>query len=186
MLAREAAEDGRFEEALALAMLLLDADPAHCDGRFICSLSLLMLDRPEEARAILDPFVSEFPGYPDAAWLRAGLLRRMLHETHPDILAAYDLVAAVDADNLYAHVERAEVLRAHGRYDEARGCYSDILRSAACTDMGLRTEAAFNLGCVALVLGDTEAARMGFEQALQADPGHVDAAEMLALLVDTE
>ncbi len=180
--ARVAAEEGRFEEALGLAALLLEADPVDRDARFITAMSLLMLDRPVEARTVLDPFVAEHPDYPNAAWLRAGLLRRLLHEAHTEVLAAYDLVASVDPANLYALVERADILRAHGRYGEARDCYARIQSEEVCADATLRIEAAFNLGCVALVLGETDTARAAFQKVLNTEPEHAEAAAMLALI----
>ena len=112
----------------------------------------------------------------------AGLLRQMHGDNDPCVQEAYTLVLAVDPQNAYAQVERADVLRACGRYEEARDVYARCQSPDFCEDVALRVEAAFKLGCVALVLQENSLAHDSFRAVIAADPDYPDAHEMLALV----
>ena len=75
-------------------------------------------------------------------------------------------------------MDRADILRVNGRYEEARDTYAFLRQPAACEDASLRLDAAFKLGCVALVLNDNEAAREAFGSVLALDPNYPDARAM--------
>lgn len=148
--------------------------------RFIQGFTLLMLQRWEEALAALDALLADAPDFPDAAWVRAGLLRQLRGELDPAVLAAFDLALQIDPGNRYARVERADLLRVQGRYEEARDVYA-VVRSD-CPDEALRVEATFKLGCVALVLQENECSREAFQAVLDIVPDYPDAQAMLDLV----
>jgi tetratricopeptide (TPR) repeat protein len=185
-LARLLNEAGRFSEALQASQRALERDgppEAHDEARFAQGVALLMLERGEEAVEALETLLRANPAYPNAAWLRAGLLRQRLGDLHPETLSAYDRALVADPDNLYAQTEYADILRAQGRYREARDIYARI-QSAAAEDAELRLEAAFKLGCVAMVLNETETARCAFRAVLEVAPNYPDAQACYDLLTE--
>lgn len=174
--------EGQYKEALQVSEQALALDSQNTDARFAQGLSLFMLDRLEEADTVLSTLLSSHPDYPNAAYLRAGLIRKQKGDQAPEVLDAYDLTLSVDPANLYALCERATILRAVGRYEEARDIYVRLQSPDFCPDETLRTEAAFNLGCVAMVLQDNETARKAFRAVLAVVPDYPDAEAMLALV----
>jgi tetratricopeptide (TPR) repeat protein len=172
-------ELGRYRDALEASRRALERNPQQADARFAQGLALFLLERLDEAETVLNALVADAPDYPNAAYLRAGLLRRTRGDLAPEVLAAYDLVRTVDPDNLFALSERADILRANGRYAEARDIYARLRSPALCPDEALRVEAAFNLGSVSLTLGDTETAREAFRAVLDAAPDYPDAQAMV-------
>jgi tetratricopeptide (TPR) repeat protein len=174
---------GRFDEALEAAVQAITADPAQRDAWFAQGFALYMLERWPEAERTLDTLVELEPGYPNAAWLRAGLLARLHDPQDPAVLAAYDLTLAVDPANLYARVERADVLRANGRYEEALAAYLAV--RAAAPEEPLLVEATFKQGCVALVLQNIDAARASFRTVLDYAPDYPEAQEMYRLVTSS-
>ena len=152
------------------------------EAHFELCYKLYMEERWSEALTELELLVAEAPDHPNAAWLRAGLLRQMHGDNDPCVQEAYALVLAVDPQNAYSQVERADVLRACGRYEEARDVYARCQSPDFCEDVALRVEAAFKLGCVALVLQENSLAHDSFRAVIAADPDYPDAHEMLALV----
>ncbi len=173
---------GRLEESLAVLRHARCVDATHHAARFGLCFTLYLLERWPEALSELEAFVADAPDQADALWLRAGLLRRLYDDSDARVLDAYDAVLRADASNLYARLERADVLRALGRYEEARSVYADFADADICPDETLRVEAAFKAGCVALVLNDTPAARVSFQSVIDAAPDYPDARDMLALV----
>ncbi len=173
---------GRLEEGLAVLRQARGADATDPAVRFGVCFTLYLLQRWPEALAELDAFITDAPKYADALWLRAGLLRRLYDDSDARVLDAYDAVLCADASNLYARLERADVLRALGRYEEARSVYADFALPDVCPDEALRVEAAFKSGCVALVLNDPDAARVSFQSVVDIAPDYPDARDMLALV----
>ncbi len=178
--AQELNELGRFEEALQAAQRALEANAESADTRFARGFALMMLQRPREALEAIDALVAADPTYPNAAWLRAGLLRQMRGDLDTTVREAFELAAGVEPANLYLRVECADILRAHGHYDQARDLYAGV--SAAAVDEPLLVEAIFKLGCVALVLQDTPAAIEAFQTVLDIAPDYPDAREMYEMI----
>ncbi|MCS6776411.1 MAG: tetratricopeptide repeat protein [Chloroherpetonaceae bacterium] len=174
--------EGRYAEALQHSQDALTLDRQNDDACFLQGLTLFLLGRLEEADAVIGTLLDRRPDYPNAAYLRAGMLRKRAGDHAPEVLAAYDRTLAVDPDNRFALCERADVLRAQGRYAEARDIYMQLTSPEFCPDEALRTEATFNLGCVAMVLQDNETARKAFRAVLDADPDYPDARSLLALV----
>lgn len=163
----------------------VEADPGNCEARFRLALALCFQEEQEEAEealAVLGELLTAEPAFPNAAWLRAGLLRRRHGDTHPDVLDAYEVAAAAMPPNPYAQCECADVRRAHQRYREALELYREVSVAASCVDEGLRLEANFNRASVALTLGETEEAREALRAVLETDPDYPDAQELFALL----
>lgn len=178
-------ELGRYREALAFSWQALEAEESsetHQAARFAQGFALLMLGQLEEATIALEALLAVNPAYPDAAWLRAGALRQRLDAQHPGVLTAFDFAVQSDPANPYLQVERADVLRACGRYAEAREVYARICADESCADGELRLEATFKLGLVAMVLGETQTAREAFRAVLAVAPETPDAADLLVLL----
>ncbi len=173
---------GRYREALTEAERALQQDASDCEAQFALAFACLLLNRAEEARSALDTLLALSPDYPNAAWMQAGLLRSLHGDHDPRVLPAYDDALRVDAGNLYALCERADVLRSLGRYHEAQALYARLSTPAGCAEEALRIEATFHYGCVALVLNEPQEARTAFETVLAAAPDYPDAGEMLALL----
>ncbi len=152
---------------------------------FIQGFTLMQMGRERDAVAVFDTLSEIQPEYPNAAWIRAGLIRQIHGDQHPDTLASYETVRTLDPDNLFARVEYADILRGHGRYREAREIYQAVFTSDACTEEALRIEATFNLGCVALVMEDAMAASEAFRFVLDAAPDYPDAQAMYELAAST-
>ena len=172
---------GRMEDALACFRRVLEENAANPEARFGLCFTLYLLERWPEALTELEVFVAACPDYANAAWLRAGLLRRLYGDRDARVLDAYALVVQVDPANAYAQLERADALRACGRYEEARDVYTRYA-SLATEDEALRVEAVFKLGCVSLVLQDNDAARSAFRAVLDAAPDYPDAEDMYAFV----
>jgi superkiller protein 3 len=176
---------GRYAEALEVCDRVLQTAPQEREAFFTRAFALVMLERWQEALATLDTLVGLDPTYPDAAWMRAGLLRRQRGDLDDAVLAAFDCALENDPGNLYAQVERADLLRSRGNYTEARNIYARVRE--ASPDDTLRLEATFKLGCVALVLQDEIEARKALESVLAVAPDYPDVRDLLDLLDgDTE
>ena len=176
---------GRMQDALACFRRVLEEEAANPEARFGLCFTLYLLERWPEALTELEIFVAACPEYPNAAWLRAGLLRRLYGDRDTRVLDAYALVVQVDPANAYAQLERADALRTCGRTEEARDIYA-CYASPATEDEALRIESAFKLGCVSLVLQDNDAARSAFRAVLDAAPDYPDAQDMYDLVTDDD
>jgi tetratricopeptide (TPR) repeat protein len=152
------------------------------DALFARAVALLMLRQLEEALPPLEELLARTPNYPNAGWLRAGMIRQRLGDQHPDTLAAYDAALEAAPDNLYMLTERADILRALGRYEEARNTYAALCAPEICPDEELRAEVTFKLGCVAMVMNDNETARDAFYDVLEIAPDYPDARSLYDLL----
>ena len=174
---------GRLEEALAALRQARCVDDAHQAARFGMCFTLYLLERWPETLTELDALVLDAPNHGEALWLRAGLLRRLHGDHDPRVLDAYDATLCADPSNLYARLERADILRSLGRYQEAHAVYAAFLLPDACPDEALRVEAAFKSGCVSLVLGDKDTAHSAFQSVVDTAPNYPDAREMLNLTI---
>lgn len=171
-------------EALTEAELRLARAPDDPAAQFQKAYALLVLDRLAECEVTIERLCAEFPAYPDARWLLAGVLRRNRGENDPEVLAAYEQALESDPQNPYVRSEYASLLRATGRYNEAFAVYSELCAPGACEDEELRMEVGFQLGAVAQALGDYGAALAAYRAVLAIDPDHHDAMAMVELLAD--
>ena len=170
------------DDMLAEAEALLLADSRSASAQFQRAYALFLLGRLPECERELEDLCAANAGHANGWWLYAGVLRGRSGNRDPAVLNAFERAVAADAANLYVQAEYADVLRSLSRHQEARAIYEGILRPDACADDPLRCEAAFNLGIVLQVLGDTEAALAAFQTALALDPANADAAAMAELL----
>jgi tetratricopeptide (TPR) repeat protein len=67
-------EDERWAEAEAVARRRLESDPTEAQARALLGWSLTELDRMDEAEAVLEELLRQFPGYLDG-WVELGILR---------------------------------------------------------------------------------------------------------------
>ena len=172
---------GQLEAALDALQRARSVDDTHRAARFGLCFTLYLLERWPEALIELDAFAQTAPDHGEALWLRAGLLRRLYGDHDPRVLDAYDATLRADMSNLYARLERADVLRALGCYAEAQAVYAGFASPDICPDESLRVEAVFKQGCVSLVLGDTDAARRAFQCVVDTAPDYPDAQDMLLM-----
>ena len=174
--------EGFPDEALAEADRALSLEPHNPRARFQKAYSLFLLGSLAQAGDVLDDLCQTSPDYPNAQWLRAGVLRRRLGDHDPNVLGAYRQALDSDSANLYIQSEIADVLRARGAYAEARAMYRQLASHEACEDEALRIEATFQLGVVSQVLGELDEALAAFSTVLEQMPDYPDAREMVELL----
>ena len=175
-------ELGYFEEALQTCDTALALRAFHDTALWWRAYALFMMERLNEALVGFDALLAHVPTYPNAAWMRAVTLHRLRGERSPIVMEAYDRAVAANAADPYVQVERADILRVHGRYEEARDAYALVRQPAFCDDAALRIDAAFKLGCVALVLNEVETARDAFLEVLKLDPNYPDARAMFEFI----
>jgi tetratricopeptide (TPR) repeat protein len=112
----------------------------------------------------------------EAWWLRAGLMRGVYGDFDPRVLSAYDEALLREPSNLYARVERADILRSLGKTEQACAEYESVM---ALTEEGaLRYEVAFKLGCVYWALNRPHEALSAFHIVLEHDPTNAEAREL--------
>ena len=171
-------ELGYYEEALAVCEAILKTSPQVPTALWWKAFALYRLERIGDALTAFDALLSQSPLYPNAAWMRAIALRSLRGERAAIVMEAYDRAASADPKNACVLMERADILRVNGRYEEARETYAFLRQPVACDDAALRLDAAFKLGCVALVLNENETARAAFWSVLSLDPNYPDARAM--------
>ena len=171
-------ELGYYEETFAVCDAILKTAPQAHTALWWKAFSLYRMERIGEALAAFDALLAQAPHYPNAAWMRAISLRSLRGERAAIVMEAYDRAASADPKNACVLMDRADILRVNGRYEEARATYAFLRQPAACEDSSLRLDAAFKLGCVALVLNDNETAREAFGSVLSLDPNYPDARAM--------
>ncbi len=175
------AQSGRFQEALEAADNILEEHPDCPDALFakVISLSIQQLWTP--ALAASDRLNEIMETYPNALWLRAGILRQVRGDTEPQVLEAYNRAINHDDLNIYARMERADVFRSTQQYENAQLEFNWILER--CNgDEELRTEAQFKLACIELVLGNRDAARALITAVLNTAPDYPNANDLSLLL----
>ena len=171
-------ELGYYEEAIERCEATLMHTPASHAALWWKAFALFRMERFGEALTAFDALLAQAPHYPNAAWMRAILLHKLRGERAAIVMEAYDRAAAADPHNACVQIERADLLRVNGRYEEARDIYNWLRQPAACEDASLRLDATFKLGCVALVLKEVETSRAAFRAVLDADPHYPDAQAM--------
>ncbi len=171
-------ELGYHEQALAVCDAILKTAPQAHTALWWKAFALFRLERIGEALAAFDALLAWSPQYPNAAWMRAIALHRLRGERAAIVMEAYDRAAAADPKNPCVLMERADLLRVNGRYEEARDTYTWLRQPAVCDDAAMRLDATFKLGCVALVLNEVETAREAFWSVLHHDPHYPDARAM--------
>ena len=171
-------ELGYHEKALIVCDAILEIAPQAHTALWWKAFALFRLEQTAAALAAFDGLLAQSPHYPNAAWMRAIALHRLRGERAAIVMEAYDRAAAADPKNPCVLIERADLLRVHGRYEEARDIYLWARQPANCDDAALRLDSTFKLGCVALVLNEVETARAAFKNVLDADPNYPDARAM--------
>ena len=171
-------ELGYYEEAFAVCDAILQTSPQAHTALWWKAFSLYRLERTHEALSAFDALLSQAPHYSNAAWMRAITLRSLRGERAAIVMEAYDRAASADPKNACVLMERADLLRVNGRYEEARDTYAFLRQPTACEDAALRLDATFKLGCVALVLNENETARDAFWSVLSLDADYPDARAM--------
>lgn len=167
------AAEGAYEEILHLTEPYTQRASASHNLLFWRSFALFNLQRWREALQLLNRLARYPRTSPQALWLRAGLLRNLNGDTDASVLRAYNRLLKRDPTNLYARVERADVLRSLGRSKEAIAAYKDVL--LATSEASLFCETAFKLGCVLMAEGENEKALEQFLAVLDKDPTYPDA-----------
>ncbi|HLI48983.1 MAG TPA: hypothetical protein VKV18_09875 [Chthonomonas sp.] len=112
----------------------------------------------------------------EAWWLRAGLMRGVYGDFDPRVLSAYDEALLHDPGNLYARVERADILRGLGKTEQACTEYESVM--ALAEEGALRCEVAIKLGCVYWALNKPREALCAFHTVLEHDPTNTEAREL--------
>ena len=121
---------GNYDEALKICEKALLECSQSAEVLFQRAYLLFLLHRPLEALSDLDNILKIDSNYPNAQWLKAGVLRRMRGDFSPEVLAEYELASLDDPSNLYLKSELADILRANGRGQEAITLYEAILNSS--------------------------------------------------------
>ncbi len=172
---------GELEEALALADAELQQNPDSHAALFARSLALTFLQRYTAALITLQTLQQTAPGYPQSAWMRAGLVRLLEGELHPSLPENYREALQQEPDNPWIRLEYADILKAAGSSEQALQEYQKAALLLPPPDpLGL--EALFKAGCTAFALGNTEAAIEALRQLLAHSPDYPDAQEMYAML----
>ncbi len=161
--------EGCPDEALAEAGRALSLEPQNPLARFQTAYSLFLLGNLTQAGDVLDDLCLTSPHYPNAQWLRAGVLRRRLGDHDANVFDAYRQALDSDSANLYIQSEIADILRSRGEYEEARAMYRQLASREAWEDEALRIEATFQVGVVSQVLGELDEALAAFRTVLEHD-----------------
>lgn len=173
-------EANRYSEAIDAANAALEQNPEDADTRLTLCICLFLTGDLAETLRQLKRYAAFNPDNPTARWLLAGTLLKLYGELNPHVMDAYDNLLAIDPDNAHAQTERAGILRALGRTEEAKTVYQQF-STADNNDEILRLECLFNLGCVCMVLGQNDEARAAFQTVLDLAPDYPHAAMMLEL-----
>jgi tetratricopeptide (TPR) repeat protein len=121
-------ERGQHAAALDAFRQAIALDPAMTYAQYKIALELSLLGRDAEALAAADAAVEMMGGDTAPQILRGAILFQL--ERYPEALDALTAVAAREPDNGQVHFDRAVVLRALGRYDEALAGFDEALRLA--------------------------------------------------------
>jgi len=166
--ARQLANDGQRELALAAYDVLLARSPGNVDVLLGRGIVYARLDRWREAEADLTAAAKASPGYADV-WSALGNMYQWSDQ--PDkAVDAYTHLIALQSDNPDAVVARGRALRAAGRNEEAR---ADLERARALGASG----AAFDALAAALTIraGNPDATiAAGYTWAASASAGWTD------------
>ena len=171
-----------FEEAIRMCDSALADFPESCHVLFQRAYLNLLSNRLNEVVKDLERLISIDPSYHNAMWMRAGSIRQLKGELHPETVEAYARAFKGDSENHYLKCEFGDILRANGRYAEARKLYEEIEGLVGMEDEALKWEAVFNLGVVCMSLGDFSAAQDAFKRISDTLPDYPNVREMLALL----
>ena len=124
-------ELGYYEEALTVCEVILKTSPQAYAALWWKAFSLFRLEQTCEALAAFDLLLEQAPHYPNAAWMRAISLRSLRGERAAIVMEAYDRATSADPKNACVLMERADLLRVNGRYEEARDTYAFLRQPAA-------------------------------------------------------
>lgn len=176
-LANLATDMGNPEEGLTLARRALDVNPRLAEAYINAAAAELSRGRDEEALRWIDKLLAFFPQHPGALGVRTVPLRHL--ERLDEALETARRAVTMAPGNGEALLAMAEVLQALGRTAEALAGYDRAIAAP-----GLAVEKALVNKAVCLMeAGDKQAARAGFEQALERFPNSVSAWFNLADIV---
>ena len=175
-------EEGDYDEALKICDEALLKCNLSTSVRFQRAYLLFLVNRSNEAISDLDCLLDTDSEFPNAQWLKAGVLRKLHGDHSTEVLACYEKASLNASSNHYLKCEFADILRANGRVQEAISLYEALLKSSLLEDEYLAIEVRFSLGLAKMSVGDFLAARNEFQSVVDVDPNYPDALEMLKTL----
>ncbi len=175
------AEDD-IDAAIGVCRATLLNSPNDPETLFRYAYLLFLENRTIESLQSLDRLLQTAPFFPNASWLRGGVLRRLKGDRNEEVLAVFMELACRHPQNAYIQCELGDIYRANGKYEEARTVFERLQDPLTNGDEACRAEAAFKLGIVCEVLGDLSAARSALKTIPESASEYPDALGMLDLL----
>ncbi len=174
--------EGDIDAAIAGCRATLQSSPDDTETLFRYAYLLFLENRTIESLQSLDRLLQTTPFYPNASWLRGGVLRRLKGDRDGEVLTVFMELACRYPQSAYIQCELGDIYRANGRYEEARTIFERLQDPLTNDDEECRTEAALKLGIVCEVLGDASAARNALKTIPESANEYPDALAMLDLL----
>ena len=174
--------EGDIDAAIAACCATLLNSPDDPETLFRYAYLLFLENRTLESLQSLDRLLQSAPFFPNASWLRGGVLRRLKGDRDTEVLSVFIELACRYPHSAFIQCELGDIYRANGRYEEARTIFERLQDSLTNDDEECRTEAALKLGIVCEVLGDTCAARNALKTIPESAIEYQDALAMLELL----
>lgn len=159
---------GRLEEARALYLAILEAEPDRHDCLQLLGVTYSQSDEHERAVGFIDRAIERCPDNANYHSNRAVALQRLGRQEAA--LAGFETALSLQANHPAATIGRGNALLELGRWEDAAASYRVAL--AGRPD---HAEALGNLGVALKALGQADAALAAFEQAIALKPEHADA-----------
>ena len=173
--------EGDIDAALAVCHTTLQISPDDPETLFQYAYLLFLKNLTIESLQSLDRLLQTFPHFPNAFWLRGGVLRRLKGDRDAEVLTVFVELACRYPQNAFIQCELGDIFRANGRYSEARTIFERLQDPLINGDEACRTEAALKLGIVCEVLGDKIGARNALKRIPNSAIEYRDAVAMLDL-----
>lgn len=174
--------EGDIDAAIAVCRTTLQISPDDPETLFRYAYLLFLENRTIESLQSLERLLQTEPFFPNASWLRGGVLRRLKGDRDGEVLAIFKELACRYPQSAYILCELGDIYRANGRYEEARTIFERLQDPSTNADEECRAEAALKLGIVCEVLGDACAAREALKSIPESANEYPDALAMLSLL----
>ena len=174
--------EGDIEAAIAVCRATLLNSPDDPETLFRYAYLLFLENHTIESLQSLDRLLQTTPFFPNASWLRGGVLRRIRGDRDGEVIAVFIELACGYPQSAFIQCELGDIYRANGRYQEARTIFERLQDPLTNVDEECRSEAALKLGIVCGVLGDTCAARNALKTIPESANEYPDALAMLDLL----